>query len=45
MLINKYFCSAVDAKERQQWVDRLRVTSQHHTEYMSQVSFIKILTK
>ncbi|XP_053385118.1 oxysterol-binding protein-related protein 11-like isoform X3 [Mercenaria mercenaria] len=31
-----YKLRASDAKERQQWVDRLRATSEHHTSYMAQ---------
>lgn len=35
---NGLLFSATDAKERQQWVDRLRSTSEHHASFMTPVS-------
>ena len=35
-----WFCvSATDAKERQQWVDRLRGTAEYHTANLAQVIY------
>ena len=31
--------TAYDAKERQHWVNRLRATAEHHTDYLAQVVF------
>lgn len=31
-------CVATDAKERQHWVSRLQICTQHHTEAMGKVS-------
>lgn len=39
------FLSATDAKERQHWVSRLQICTQHHTEAMGKVrGCVQILT-
>ena len=37
---NYCFFTAYDAKERQHWVNRLRATAEHHTDYLAQVVFV-----
>ena len=38
VFIKSHFLAAYDAKERQHWVNRLRATAEHHTDYLAQVT-------